>query len=120
MYMRSGRPYRLKFKKEMMSALTDIMPDKSPAYRNLNVHILHRLIIKHILGLTPAEGEIIYTRDADEAVGLVKKNKAGLAFILSPLSADEVREAALSGEKMPQKSTYFYPKIPTGLVINKL
>lgn len=100
--------------------LDTIMPDKPSVYRNLDVNILHRLIIEYLLGLKPTEGQIIYTRDAKEALGLVKKNKGKLAFFLNPTSISEVRRVALSGQKMPQKSTYFYPKIPTGLVINKL
>ena len=63
---------------------------------------------------------LTYTRSADEAFEAVKRGKANCTFILNPTRVREIGEVAAAGEKMPQKSTYFYPKIITGLVINPL
>jgi uncharacterized protein (DUF1015 family) len=62
-------------------------------------------------------GALAYTRDPDELDGAVRRGEATLAFGVSPVSAGEVIAVADAGETMPQKSTYFYPKVPTGLAI---
>ncbi|MGA8015449.1 MAG: DUF1015 domain-containing protein [Candidatus Dormiibacterota bacterium] len=64
------------------------------------------------------EGALSYTRDPAEAVASVRGGEAGLAFLVSPCTAAEVLAVADSGDTMPQKSTYFYPKVPTGLVLS--
>jgi uncharacterized protein (DUF1015 family) len=64
------------------------------------------------------EGALAYTRDASEAVEAVRRGEAALALLLSPCTGEEVMAVAAAGENMPQKSTYFYPKVPTGLVIS--
>ena len=66
------------------------------------------------------EGALAYTRDPAEAVGAVREGRAALAFLVSPCTSQEVMAVADAGETMPQKSTYFYPKVPTGLVISPL
>ena len=63
---------------------------------------------------------LTYTKVAEEAYNSVKEGKANCSFILNPTRVDEIRDVALAGEKMPQKSTYFYPKLITGLVMNKI
>jgi uncharacterized protein (DUF1015 family) len=62
-------------------------------------------------------GALAYTRDPDELEAAVRRGEATLAFGVSPVSAGEVIAVADAGETMPQKSTYFYPKVPTGLVL---
>ena len=118
MYTNNKNLYLLCLRKK--NILKIITPNKPAVYQNLDVNVLHVLIIKHLLGLNPLEGQIIYTRDESEALDLVNKKKGSLCFLLKPTDINEVRDIALSGNKMPQKSTYFYPKLPTGLVINKL
>jgi uncharacterized protein (DUF1015 family) len=59
-------------------------------------------------------------KDAGEAVAAVEKGEAQAAFLLNPTAMDQVRDVAEAGEVMPQKSTFFYPKLPSGLVINPL
>ncbi len=66
------------------------------------------------------EGVVEYTRDAAEAVRAVRQGRAPLALLLSPCTAAEVLAVADSSETMPQKSTYFYPKVPTGLLLSAL
>jgi uncharacterized protein (DUF1015 family) len=99
------------------------LPDKPRAYKQLDVSVLHSLIIDRLLKIdeysAAQQTYITYTRDISEAVEAVKDGDAQLAFILRPTKIEQVKAVALAGEKMPQKSTYFYPKLLTGLVIYK-
>ncbi|MDN5346648.1 MAG: hypothetical protein PWP65_212 [Clostridia bacterium] len=99
-------------------------PDKSPGWRRLDVAILHGLILEPLLGIGQAqrEGEsnLTYTRDAAQAYQEVKKGNQQMAFFLLPTPVEQVLAVAASGDKMPQKSTYFYPKLITGLVLHPL
>ena len=63
---------------------------------------------------------LTYTRSEQEAAKAVDSGAAQCAFILNPTRVEEIKNVALDGEKMPQKSTYFYPKLITGLVMNGL
>jgi len=77
-----------------------------------------------ILGLQAedlaSERYFSYTRDATFAVREVQRDEAQMALLLRPTPATAIRDVALARDKMPQKSTYFYPKLATGLVINPL
>jgi uncharacterized protein (DUF1015 family) len=90
----------------------------------LGVAQLHTVVLDHLLGLTPdriqATGHIQYLRDAAEAVALVAASKANIAFLIKPVTLDQLRHISLSGEVMPQKSTDFYPKLLSGLAIYAL
>ena len=66
------------------------------------------------------ESALDYTRDPADAVAAVRDGRAGLAFLVSPCTSQEVMAVADARENMPQKSTYFYPKVPTGLIISPL
>ena len=61
-----------------------------------------------------------YTRSKDEAIAAVRSGEIQAAFLLNPTKIREIRDVAAAGEKMPQKSTYFYPKLITGLVMNRM
>lgn len=95
---------------------------RSEAYRRLDVAILHHVILEGLLGIDSAkideESHVSYTRDEMEALQAVRQGNAQLAVLLNPTSPQQLRDVALAGDRMPQKSTYFYPKLPTGLVIN--
>ncbi|MFA4966874.1 MAG: DUF1015 domain-containing protein [Candidatus Margulisiibacteriota bacterium] len=93
--------------------------DKPAAFKHLDVTILHTIIMKKILGGT-SEEQINYTKDADEAVEGVLDGPYQLAFLLNPTKISDILEIAEKSEKMPQKSTFFYPKLLSGLVINKI
>lgn len=101
----------------------ELLPDKAMVYKHLDVSVLHSLIINKRLGIDEAslaqQTYITYTRDAAEAINSVKSHRAQLAFLLRPTKIEQVKAIALAGEKMPQKSTYFYPKLLTGLVMYK-
>ena len=99
-------------------------PEKSAAWNSLDVTVLQELILNRILGIGEAEraqgNYIKYTRDEEEALRLVRDGEYQAAFLVNPTSVDEVIAVAGAGEKMPQKSTFFYPKLITGLVMNPL
>jgi uncharacterized protein (DUF1015 family) len=91
---------------------------RSPRLR-LDVAVLETEILEPLLGIKPADaaaGTLLYTRDAEEAVELAV-SKRGLAFLVNPPTVAEMAAVALADEAMPQKSTYFFPKVPAGLVI---
>jgi uncharacterized protein (DUF1015 family) len=95
----------------------------SPAYARLDVAILHRLVIDQILGVGPtgvADDAVGYTRDGDQAIQAVTSGEAHLALFQNPPEVSQVEAVARGGERMPQKSTYFYPKLLSGLVISPL
>ena len=87
----------------------------SKLLRGLDVSILHSLILEKICGVQGLDS-IIYTRDHHEAITLVQEGAAA-AFLMNPPTVDDMRTIALGGEKMPQKSTYYFPKILSGLVL---
>ncbi len=99
-----------------------IIPGKSAAYRQLDVSILHHLIIDRLLGIkmdTHKLGlNIEYIKEADDAVKRVADGSAEVIFLMNPTKVIEVRDVAAAGERMPQKATYFYPKLLSGLVVN--
>lgn len=94
-------------------------PGKIQALKKLDVTILHDLIMEKILGVKKAESSIKYIRNEKDAASLVDKGDYKIAFFLRPTHVMDVKRVAEKGEMMPQKSTYFYPKLLTGLVINK-
>lgn len=87
----------------------------SEALRKLDVSILHAVLLEGLLGVQGLD-RIAYTRDPEEAVAAVESG-AGASFLMNPPTVDDMRHIALQGEKMPQKSTYYYPKILSGLVV---
>lgn len=122
LYTGSGRFYILKLRDEKIIEAS--MPaDRSPAWRRLDVSILQKLILENVLGIDRealAGGEAVrYTRDAGEAMREVDRGGCRISLLMNPTGISEVTTVAEKGEKMPQKSTFFYPKLITGLVINK-
>jgi uncharacterized protein (DUF1015 family) len=80
--------------------------------------LLHNIVFKKILN--EEESGIFYTKHLDEALGLVRDGEYKLAFILPELKASDIFEVVMTGERMPHKTTYFYPKILSGLTFNPL
>jgi uncharacterized protein (DUF1015 family) len=93
-----------------------------PLLRRNDVTILHECIIDPILGIgTNMENKrIMFMSRAEEALDMVAKEQADIAFLLNPPSMEDVMEIAEVGLRMPHNSTYFYPKVPTGLVFHSL
>ncbi len=96
--------------------------DRSDAWKALDVSILHVLLVDPLVGQTgkPREEALTYTRDPVEAFRSVREGAAEVAFFLNPTRVDQVLAVADAGDRMPEKSTYFHPKPPTGLVIRDL
>ncbi|MFA5038913.1 MAG: DUF1015 domain-containing protein [Candidatus Omnitrophota bacterium] len=87
-------------------------------YKNLDVVILHKVVFDHLCKV-PLE-DISYEVNLSSAVSQVDSGAFGAVFVLNPTKMEQIRSIALGGEVMPQKSTYFYPKLLSGLVINAL
>ncbi len=109
-----------------MANLEGAHADASEAWRRLDLAVLHELVFNRTLGVTDEQiraGEhVSYTRDATAAVQSVRERKDGaqLAVLVNATPPAAIRDVARAGGRMPQKSTYFYPKLITGLVINPL
>ena len=91
--------------------------------QKLDVIVLHRFIIEQLLGIAERDQDqnrIRIIKNPHRAIDLVKKEGFQIAFLLNPPKVEDVQEVASEGKFMPQKSTFFYPKLPTGLVINKI
>ena len=105
-------------------AIGPLLAGLRPKQRQLGVAQLHTVVLDHLLGLTEdkvrATGSIQYLREASEAVGLVESGEANIAFLIKPVTLDQLKDVSLSGEVMPQKSTDFYPKLLSGLAIYAL
>ena len=98
--------------------------DRSAAWRNLDYAIANHVILQQVLGLEESQmsdhNTLWFTEDAAEAVRHVRGGRARFALLMNPVPVTGVLDIADAGERMPQKSTFFYPKVPTGLVFNPL
>ena len=92
--------------------------DRHPAWRSLDVVALHEVVLPDILG--GADADLRFSRDPDEIKALVERDEFDLGVLLRALRASEVVDVATSGERMPQKASYFWPKAITGLVFHPL
>jgi uncharacterized protein (DUF1015 family) len=111
--LRKGPDLLLRVPPERIRADLDAFPDR------LDTLVLQREILTRLLGIGPeaiAAGAVGYTADPLEARRQVQSGDAAAAFLLNPLPVEAVVRAAREGVRLPQKSTYFYPKVPTGLV----
>lgn len=108
--------YLLRYRSES-GVMDHIMPDSSKALRNLDISILHQLVIDRVMHCNN-EDCVNYTRIFDEAIAAVDEGRYQCCFILNPTRIQDIKDIVDASEKMPQKSTYFYPKPTTGLVMN--
>lgn len=106
-----------------LDAVKRFEPQMSDDYCNLDVSVLHTLVLEQALGIDKEnmmnQVNLNYTRSLEEAIDKVKDGTYNFSFIMNPTKVEEIGRIAANGEKMPQKSTYFYPKLTTGLVMNK-
>ena len=100
------------------------MPDRSEPYRRLDTAVTEALLLKGALGMTDEQIDHLdglgYARDDAQAIELVLGGEYDAALFMAPTPVRRVQDVASSGESMPPKSTYFFPKVPTGLVFNPL
>ena len=100
------------------------IPDQSERQRQLDLVPLHKLLLEKCLGLDvqaiQEKKNIYYIRETEEAIGLVDGGEAQVAFLVNATKLSQVRDLALNGEVLPQKSTDFYPKVLSGLTLYNL
>jgi uncharacterized protein (DUF1015 family) len=118
----SRQPFMLTLKDQAIADAA--LSDHAEPYRRLDTAVLEALILKQALGMTDHDIDHLnglgYARNFDEALGAVMTGDYDAAFFVAATPIEEVRAVAAAGESMPPKSTYFFPKVPTGLVFNPL
>ncbi len=107
------------------AAVEALMPaERSAAWKALDVNVLQYGVLEAALGIDidaiTRGGMVEFTEDAGEALAAVEQRQAALAFLLNATTPLDIFSVADTGDRMPQKSTYFYPKLGTGLVVNSL
>lgn len=124
MYIAREKTYRLLTLKNPNDIDKVMTEDRPSSWKQLDVSILHLMIMDRFLGIGPRELEaqtnVHYERSAEDAIEKVRAGDYQLTFLMNPTRIQQVKDIALAGEKMPQKSTDFYPKLLTGLVFVKL
>jgi uncharacterized protein (DUF1015 family) len=104
--------------------LARVLPQVPEEVRELDVAVLHALILDEILGITPqivrSGNDVAYTIDGAAALADVASAAAAGAFLLNPPTVNDIEKVTDAGATMPEKSTYFYPKLQTGLLLNPL
>lgn len=113
--------YGIRLKQNPEYALGESVPE---VLRQLGVVVLHDLVFGRILGISleamQRQSHLAYTEDEAAVFEAVMQGDVQAGFIVKPTTLQQVREISQAGEVMPQKSTYFYPKIMTGLVMHRL
>lgn len=105
-------------------AVAEATPGQTAVYQELDVTVLQKLILEHALDI-PSEGpaaekHVTFFKDAGDAFERLESGEFQAGFFMNPTGLEQVREVAFAGERMPQKATFFYPKLPTGLVFQDL
>ncbi len=117
-----NRPYRLTLRDQAIADAA--LAGHSEAYRHLDTGVLETLLLKGALGLSDDDiahfNGMFYARDTAEALAMVRSGEYDAAFLMRPTPVAQVRDVAAAGENMPPKSTFFYPKLLTGLLFNPL
>ncbi len=106
-----------------LAAVSQMIPYfHSELYKRLEVSIIDHVILEKLLALSSEKEKtsLTYSYDRPDAVNRVLNQEYQLAFLLSPVKAEVIKAIADAGDKMPRKSTYFYPKLPAGLLFNQL
>jgi uncharacterized protein (DUF1015 family) len=116
------RPFMLTLKDQSIADAR--LADHSEPYRRLDTAVLEALLLKGTLEMTDEDIDHLnglgYARDFDDALRLIETGEYDAAFFMAPTPIEHVQEVAAAGESMPPKSTYFFPKVPTGLLFNPL
>jgi uncharacterized protein (DUF1015 family) len=120
--VRSREPRRIRLREQAIADAA--LPNSSQAYQRLDTGVLEELLLKGALGLSDDDishlHDFGYARDAEQALALIDSGEYDAAFVLRATPVQQVRDVAASGENMPPKSTYFFPKLLTGLLFNPL
>jgi uncharacterized protein (DUF1015 family) len=95
-------------------------PGHSQHFYRLDVSIVEHVILHRLLAGAHKEGNIWYTADTTQALSSIRSGESQMAFLLNAMPASYIKLITDANDRMPRKSTYFYPKLPTGLVISRL
>jgi uncharacterized protein (DUF1015 family) len=121
--MYTGHSFVL-FSLKSTADLAALLPDVPPALRELDVVLLHRLLLDQGLGITPAAVAagryLTYERDISVGLAAVDEGRAQACFLLNPIGVETTTEIALSGQVLPQKSTDFFPKLLSGIALYRM
>jgi len=116
--------YYLVYMKRPEYAQKLLPEDMAPEVKELDVTLLHTHILGNLLNISVEAQEqklyLDYIKDFDETVRAVESGKVQAAFLMNPTPIDQVRRVSEAGKTMPQKSTYFFPKLVSGFVMNPL
>ena len=116
------KPYRVTLRDQAVA--DDALAGMPEPYRRLDTAVLEALVLRGALGMS--EDDIAhlrgldYSKSLEDAIDAVESGRADAGFFMRATPVDQVRQVAEAGESMPPKSTYFFPKVPTGLVFNPL
>jgi uncharacterized protein (DUF1015 family) len=117
-----GRGFRLRLKDSTLARLDEHLAGSPEAYRRLDAAILETLVLKGIAGLSEddilAKRGIGYAKSVEDSLALIEDGTYDVAFVLRPIPVEQVKAICESDANMPPKSTYFFPKVLTGLVFN--
>lgn len=106
------------------NVVAEVLKELPARQRQLDVVQLHRIVLDKLLGLDQETitrlGSISYIRETDEAVSMVTEGDSNIAFLIKPITLEQLKEVSFAGDVMPQKSTDFYPKLLSGLAIYAL
>lgn len=123
LYIKGDKTYYLLKMKDDSEMKKLVKGEHSDVYKKLDVTILHSLILEKFLGIGEKElkeqSNVKYVRHRDKAIETVNKENIQMVFLMNPTKVEEVKKVADKNERMPQKSTDFYPKLLSGLTINK-
>jgi uncharacterized protein (DUF1015 family) len=119
LYLGNHRYYLLTLKDE--ASVEEMVAEEKPsAWKKLDVTILHYTVFDRLLNIAQeTEDKVTYFKRDDDAIRAVDSGKAIMAILMNPTRIEEIVAVASELEKMPHKSTYFYPKLLSGLVINR-
>jgi uncharacterized protein (DUF1015 family) len=116
------QPYRVTLTDQAIADAA--LPGRSDAYRRLDTAVLEAIVLRGALGMSDDDiahlRGLAYSKNVEHARSAIESGSADAGFFLRPTPVEQVRAVAEAGESMPPKSTYFHPKIPTGLVFNLL
>ncbi len=122
---RESQAYHLFLVRDPKAAASRVKEKKSEDWRSLDVNILHTIVLDGLLGVgkaqLAAEKNVEFLRSADEAIDAARsKGTYDAAFLVNPVRLDQIRRVVKNGERFPQKTTDFYPKLLTGLLLCRL
>ncbi len=123
-YVKAGDDRTLRLTLKDQAIADAALAGHSEPYRQLDTGVLEALVLKGALGLSDDDishfNGLFYARDTAEALAMVRSGEYDAAFLMRPTPVAQVREVAAAGENMPPKSTFFFPKLLTGLLFNPL